>query len=136
MSLKKTLHPVPPELYFGGSLGLEDPVTEQSDLGVGCRDPKGSLGQDPLGKTIFLYSTEGLLPFGTLLTGLGTGKPGLDSRAWDAEFLSNAPDRPFALVVLLNGIPDILLRISHLSVLKSSSKYGIVWPKIDLVVGS
>ena len=111
--LKELLHPVLPEPYSGGSLGLKDPVTEQSDLGMGYRDPESSLGQDPCRKVIFLYSTEGLLPFGSFLMGLAARKPVMEGRIGDAEFLGDAPDRPLALVVLLQGILDILLQIAH-----------------------
>jgi hypothetical protein len=67
---------------------------------------------------------------------LGPGKPMPEGKVWDAEFLGDAPDRPVALVVYLNGIMDILLRISHLIVMKSLSNSGVVWLKIDLVVVS
>ena len=80
MPLQKTLHLVPPEPDFRGSLSLKDPVTKQPDLGIGYRDPEGYLGQDLLSKTIFLYSAEGLLPFGGFSTRLGTGEAAPDSR--------------------------------------------------------
>ena len=115
-------------------MGLKDPVTEQSDLGVGCRDPKGGLGQDPFGKTIFLYSTEGLLPFGSLSMGLAARESVMEGSVWDAEFLGQAPYRPLALVVLLEGILDILFQITHLDPAIRPSKKEVVWSKIDRVV--
>ena len=90
-------------------LGLKDAVTKQSDLAVVWRDPESYLGQDPLGKSILLYSTEGLHLFGTFSTYLGTCKSALNGRAWDTEFLGKAPQGPLALVVFVDKISDILL---------------------------
>ena len=100
------------------------------------RDPKGSLGQDPLGKTILLYSAEGLLPFGTLSTGPGPGKSMPKSMVGDAEFLGDAPDRPVAPVEYFDSIEYVLLRVSHMVLMKLPSKNEVIWPTIDLVVVS
>lgn len=78
--LDKSINPALSEPSFGGSLGLADPVTEQSDLAMVWRGPECSLGQDTLGETIFLYSTEGLLSFGSLSTGLGTREAAVDGK--------------------------------------------------------
>lgn len=83
--------PTLPKLYIRPPLGLKNTVPEQPDLAVAWRDTKVHLDQDPLGKTIFLYSTEGLLRFGSHSTRLGTGKSMPEGRAGDAEFLGKAP---------------------------------------------
>ena len=49
---------------------------------------------------------------------LGSGKSMPEGRVWDAEFLGDVPDRLLAPVVFLNGIMDILLRISHVVLVK------------------
>jgi len=59
-----------------------------------------------------------------------------EGRGGDTEFLGDAPDRLLALVVFLNNILYILLRVSHVVLMKLSSRNACISSKIDLVVVS
>jgi hypothetical protein len=80
---------------------------------------------------IFLFPAQGLLPFGPILTGLGTVEPVVDGSMWDAEFLSQAPYRPATLVVLVNEVLDVLLNVWHFEQCIFQSKNRVIWSKID-----